>query len=85
MPGKRQETSKPSDIPAYASACSGAARYTTACACVNVFPTTITAATPVTTQTVYASVSFTVTEVVTASVETKVETATSTEKTTTTA
>ncbi|KAJ9149892.1 hypothetical protein NKR23_g4173 [Pleurostoma richardsiae] len=58
---KRDQIAAPSIIPAYASPCSGAARYSTACACVGVYPSTVTAATPLTTITVYVSASYTAT------------------------
>lgn len=48
---KRQATAFPSVIPTYASACSGLVRYSSACSCVGVRPTTITVATPITTTT----------------------------------
>ncbi|KAK6540087.1 hypothetical protein TWF694_008917 [Orbilia ellipsospora] len=43
---KRQETAIPSDIPIYATACSGAVRYSSACSCLGVQATTITASGP---------------------------------------
>jgi hypothetical protein len=39
-------------IPAYASPCSGAVKYSSACSCINIFPTTITAATPLASTTI---------------------------------
>ncbi|MCJ1400014.1 hypothetical protein MMC11_003217 [Xylographa trunciseda] len=48
----RQVTVVPSAIPTYASACSGSARYSSACSCIGVTATTSTAATPLTTVTV---------------------------------
>ncbi|CAD0110934.1 unnamed protein product, partial [Aureobasidium uvarum] len=42
---KRQQTVRPVAIPAYASPCSGAVRYSSACSCVGATATTITAAT----------------------------------------
>ncbi|KAF3936658.1 hypothetical protein ABW19_dt0207408 [Dactylella cylindrospora] len=39
---KRQQTDIPSSIPAYASACSGAVRYSSACSCIGVTPTIVT-------------------------------------------
>ncbi|EWC44092.1 hypothetical protein DRE_07227 [Drechslerella stenobrocha 248] len=39
---KRQETEMTSDIPSYATACSGAVRYSSACSCVGATETTIT-------------------------------------------
>lgn len=44
-------------IPSYASACSGAVRYSSACSCLGIMPATITAPTPTTTQTVTTTVS----------------------------
>ncbi|MCJ1245751.1 hypothetical protein MMC30_002955 [Trapelia coarctata] len=49
---KRQMTVVPSSIPAYASACSGAVRYSSACSCVGVTGTTITAVAPTTIATI---------------------------------
>jgi hypothetical protein len=47
VPGeKRQVTKVPTKIPAYASACSGAVRYSSACSCIGAKHTTITAAVP---------------------------------------
>jgi len=46
---KRQVTETPSNIPTYASACSGAVRYTSACSCLGAEATTITVAAPTTT------------------------------------
>ncbi|KAN0101452.1 hypothetical protein V8E51_011962 [Hyaloscypha variabilis] len=46
------KTSVPSSIPAYASPCSGAIRYSSACSCVGATKTTITAAAPTSTVTV---------------------------------
>ncbi|KAJ6258579.1 hypothetical protein Dda_6625 [Drechslerella dactyloides] len=48
---KRQQTETPSAIPAYASACSGSVRYSSACSCNGVFPTATTVAAPSTTVT----------------------------------
>lgn len=53
---KRQVTDVPSDIPTYASACSGAVRYSSACSCIGVTAETITANSPVTTVTVSQTV-----------------------------
>ncbi|KAK6541459.1 hypothetical protein TWF694_007269 [Orbilia ellipsospora] len=53
---KRQQTVQPSAIPAYASACSGVARYTSACNCIGVSATTITVAAPSTTITLSTTV-----------------------------
>jgi len=47
----RQVTVVPSAVPTYASACSGSARYSSACSCAGVTRTTITASTPLTTTT----------------------------------
>lgn len=49
---KRDVVPNPSSIPAYASACSGAAGYSSACSCIGVTPTTTTVATPTTTTTI---------------------------------
>jgi hypothetical protein len=47
VPGeKRQATKVPTKIPAYASACSGAVRYSSACSCIGAKHTTVTAAAP---------------------------------------
>ena len=57
---KQQMTVVPSSIPAYASACSGAVRYSSACSCVDVTGKTITAVAPTVTAvapTVYVTVS----------------------------
>ncbi|KAH7312210.1 hypothetical protein B0I35DRAFT_480687 [Stachybotrys elegans] len=43
---KRQETQIPSLIPAYASACSGAVRYSSACSCLGASAMTVTAQAP---------------------------------------
>ncbi|MCJ1383135.1 hypothetical protein MMC17_006248 [Xylographa soralifera] len=51
----RQMTVAPSSIPSYASACSGSARYSSACSCIGVTKSTTTAPTPVTTKTVTAT------------------------------
>jgi len=48
----RQMTVAPSSIPAYASACSGSVRYSSACSCIGVTKSTTTAPTPITTKTV---------------------------------
>ncbi|CAG8973809.1 hypothetical protein HYALB_00005554 [Hymenoscyphus albidus] len=45
------------DIPDYASACSGSLRYSSACSCIGVLPTTFTAPTPTTTVTVTTTAS----------------------------
>ncbi|KAE9371747.1 hypothetical protein N431DRAFT_467909 [Stipitochalara longipes BDJ] len=45
-PAKRQVTVTASDIPTYASACSGAVKYASACSCIGVSAVTITAAAP---------------------------------------
>jgi len=52
----RQVTVTPSSIPAYASACSGSLRYSSACSCVGATHTTTTAATPTSTTTVTSTV-----------------------------
>ncbi|KAH9206813.1 hypothetical protein DL95DRAFT_486003 [Leptodontidium sp. 2 PMI_412] len=59
---KRQQTSVPTAIPAYASPCSGAVKYSSACSCIGATRTTITAATPTSTVTVTATQSSTVKE-----------------------
>ncbi|KAI1478530.1 hypothetical protein F4774DRAFT_385170 [Daldinia eschscholtzii] len=46
------KTIKPTSIPAYASSCASSAAYESACSCIGVTPTTITAPTPSTTQVV---------------------------------
>ncbi|KAH8908655.1 hypothetical protein BR93DRAFT_994235 [Coniochaeta sp. PMI_546] len=61
IPGKRDNgngpvTVSPSSIPAYASPCSNAAAYSSACSCWGITATTITVPTPVTTVTVTATV-----------------------------
>ncbi|RVD88979.1 uncharacterized protein DFL_000003 [Arthrobotrys flagrans] len=48
----RPVTVIPSRIPAYAAACSGSARYSSACSCIGVRPSTTTARTPTKTVTV---------------------------------
>ncbi|EPE24991.1 hypothetical protein GLAREA_11572 [Glarea lozoyensis ATCC 20868] len=48
----RQQTVIPSRIPVYASACSGAVRYSSACSCIGVIRSTTTVATPVGTTTI---------------------------------
>lgn len=53
----RQATVSPTNIPAYASACSGAVRYSSACSCIGITATTTTVAAPSTTTTVQATVS----------------------------
>ncbi|EPS44181.1 hypothetical protein H072_1808 [Dactylellina haptotyla CBS 200.50] len=58
---KRQATVIPSSIPAYASPCSGAVRYESACSCIGVTRTTITVATPSTTITQTSTTSVTTT------------------------
>jgi hypothetical protein len=47
----RQVTIAPSDVPTYASACSGTVRYSSACSCIGVTYSTITVAAPTTTET----------------------------------
>ncbi|MCJ1283027.1 hypothetical protein MMC26_002354 [Xylographa opegraphella] len=51
----RQMTDIPTAIPTYASACSGSARYSSACSCIGVTATTSTAPTPTMTVTVTAT------------------------------
>lgn len=53
----RQATVHPSVVPVYASACSGTARYSSACSCWGITATTTTAPTP----TIYSTVTATVT------------------------
>lgn len=48
---KRQATVKPTNIPTYASACSGSVRYSSACSCVGATAATVTAAQPTVTET----------------------------------
>ncbi|KAF3278861.1 hypothetical protein TWF970_004405 [Orbilia oligospora] len=48
----RQVTVVPSNIPAYAAACSGRVRYSSACSCIGVKPSVTTAPTPTKTVTV---------------------------------
>ncbi|KAF4627125.1 hypothetical protein G7Y89_g11032 [Cudoniella acicularis] len=52
----RQQTAIPTAIPAYASACSGSVRYSSACSCVSATASTAFAPTPTTTKTVFATV-----------------------------
>ncbi|KAM0335510.1 hypothetical protein ACHAQA_000558 [Verticillium albo-atrum] len=62
---KRDLEDAPATLPAYASACSGAVRYTSACECLGVFPTVTTAAAPTLTQLVEETVApTTITETV---------------------
>jgi hypothetical protein len=59
---QRPQPEKPrceSEIPTYASACSGAVRYSSACSCVGATPTTVFAAAPTTVVTV-TQVSFSI-------------------------
>ena len=59
----RQVTATPTSIPAYASACSGTARYSSACSCIGATHTTITSAkAPTTTTTLTFSATTTLTE-----------------------
>ena len=44
--GKRQQNEARCEIPTYASACSGAVRYSSACSCVGATPSTVFAAAP---------------------------------------
>ena len=55
----RQATATPSAIPSYASACSGAAGYSSACSCVGATHTTTTVAAPTTTTTVSSTTTIT--------------------------
>ncbi|MCJ1402848.1 hypothetical protein MMC11_006069 [Xylographa trunciseda] len=61
----RAVTVSPSSVPAYASSCSGTARYSSACSCFGVTHSTSTAPTPSTTITVTATATATSTSVVT--------------------
>ncbi|MCJ1387154.1 hypothetical protein MMC17_010287 [Xylographa soralifera] len=61
----RAVTVSPSSVPTYASACSGTARYSSACSCFGVTHSTTTASTPSTTITVTATVIATATSIVT--------------------
>ncbi len=54
----RQVTVIPSSIPTYASGCTDSFRYSSACSCIGVNPTTITASTPTTTVTVSTTTNF---------------------------
>ncbi|KAF3913283.1 hypothetical protein ABW20_dc0100424 [Dactylellina cionopaga] len=56
---KRQHTVIPTAIPAYASPCSGAIRYSSACSCLGLAVSTVTVASPSTTITVPTTVTFT--------------------------
>ena len=49
-----QKRSAPTNIPTYASACSGSVRYSSACSCIGATHSTVTAPAPSTTTTVYA-------------------------------
>lgn len=51
-PATTTTTITPKNVPAYASPCSGTARYSSACSCAGVTPVTITAPTPTVTATV---------------------------------
>ncbi|MCJ1291374.1 hypothetical protein MMC34_002917 [Xylographa carneopallida] len=62
----RAVTVSPSSVPTYASACSGTARYSSACSCFGITHSTSTASTPSTTITVTATATATATSVVTA-------------------
>ncbi|KAJ6259793.1 hypothetical protein Dda_5434 [Drechslerella dactyloides] len=53
---KRQQTAIPSVIPAYASACSGQVRYSSACSCMGVTASTVTVAASTTTVTTSTTV-----------------------------
>ncbi|MCJ1389204.1 hypothetical protein MMC18_002059 [Xylographa bjoerkii] len=61
----RAVTVSPSSVPTYASACSGTARYSSACSCFGVTHSTSTATTPSTTITVTATATATATSLVT--------------------
>ncbi|KAL2060627.1 hypothetical protein VTL71DRAFT_9268 [Oculimacula yallundae] len=98
--GKRQVTQRPSNVPTYASACSGTVRYSSACSCVGAVRQTTTVAAPSTTNTqtirITATASTTVitqlgtttlstsTAIITSNSVTTLDTATVTESTTTT-
>ncbi|KAK6524145.1 hypothetical protein TWF694_005806 [Orbilia ellipsospora] len=58
---KRQVTVIPLNIPAYATPCAGAVRYSSACSCIGVLPTTLTVVAPSTTITISTTISGTVT------------------------
>ncbi|KAL2064101.1 hypothetical protein VTL71DRAFT_4595 [Oculimacula yallundae] len=70
---KRQRTVIPSEIPTYASACSGSVRYSSACSCIGVTQATITASRPTTT--------ITISETSTSTATTKISTGTTTTST----
>lgn len=55
----RQQTIIPTIIPIYASACSGTARYSSACSCIGVSKTTTTVAAPLTTSTLTSTITTT--------------------------
>jgi len=57
----RQVTVSPTAVPAYASACTGIVKYSSACSCIGVTQYTVTAATPVTTVTTSVTTTATVT------------------------
>jgi len=57
----RQVTVTPTAVPAYASACSGTVKYSSACSCIGVTRHTVTASTPVTTFTTSVTTTATVT------------------------
>ena len=74
---RRQVTQRATSVPRYATACSGAAQYSSACSCWGVTASTVTAPTPTHTVTVTASVTATQTTLfatTTTSVATAVET-----------
>lgn len=71
-------TVSPSAVPAYASACSGTSRYSSACSCAGVTPSYITAPAPTTTVTVTANTITTTT--VTTAIATATQSATYTDK-----
>ncbi|KAK6535469.1 hypothetical protein TWF694_001925 [Orbilia ellipsospora] len=62
---KRQVTVNPTSIPAYASPCSGAARYSSACSCIGVSHVTVTVPAPSTTITQTTTSTTTVTSTLT--------------------
>ena len=77
----RQMTVKPSTIPTYASACSGAAGYSSACSCIGVTAAQTTVAAPSTTITITSTSIITVptsTSIITATLTTNTVIATST-------
>ncbi|KAM7213283.1 hypothetical protein V8F06_011349 [Rhypophila decipiens] len=67
---KRQVTASGSTFPAYASACTSFAKYTSACSCVGVFAETVTTSAPSTTVTVTSTSTSTSTQTTTTSTTT---------------